>query len=81
MRPNNTKKDFYQAFYSAGAKDGYNVPSVTECPEVIEWLSSEKQNRERIISTEDKRMPDRVRRLLGDAYVCLYESKEMAMYK
>jgi ubiquitin thioesterase CYLD len=64
-----------------GAQNGYNIPSVTECPEVIEWLSSEKQNRERIINTDDKEMPDRVRRILGDAYVCLYASKEMAMYK
>ncbi|XP_028410189.1 ubiquitin carboxyl-terminal hydrolase CYLD-like [Dendronephthya gigantea] len=64
-----------------GTKNGYNVPSVTECPEVIEWLSSEKQNRERIINTNDKDLPDRVRRILGDAYVCLYQSKEMSMYK
>lgn len=64
-----------------GTKEGYNVPSVTECPEITEWLSSEKKNRDRIINTSDKEMPDRVRRILSDAYVCLYQSKEIAMYK
>lgn len=64
-----------------GAKSGYNIPSVTECPEIIEWLSSEKQNRDRIIKTDDKDMPDKVRRILGDAYMCLYQSMEVSMYK
>ena len=65
----------------SGTKDGYNLPAVIECNEVIDWLSSEKQNREKIINTEDKDLPEKVRRILGDAYMCFYQSKEMAMYR
>lgn len=62
-----------------GEQNGYNIPSVTHCPEATEWLSSDRQ---RIIAAKEKgEIPEKARRLLGDAYLCMYQNPEMTMYK
>ena len=62
-----------------GEKNGYNIPAVTRCPEALEWLS--KDPREIIAAKEKGEIPEKVRRLLGDGYLCMYQNLDMTMYK
>ena len=69
--------DWY--WLSAGERNGYNIPSVTPCPEVGEWLNS---SGEKVADAKrDGKIPDLIKRLLGDAYLCFYQNLEVAMYK
>jgi hypothetical protein len=52
---------------------------VTPCPEAKEWLSKRPED---IISAKEKgELPPHMKRLFGDAYMCLYQNLEMTMYK
>ncbi|XP_074619112.1 ubiquitin carboxyl-terminal hydrolase CYLD-like [Acropora palmata] len=62
-----------------GEKNGYNIPAVTPCPEAVEWLS--KDRKEILAAKERGEVPGKVRRLLGDGYLCMYQNLDMAMYK
>ncbi|XP_067052974.1 ubiquitin carboxyl-terminal hydrolase CYLD-like [Acropora muricata] len=62
-----------------GEKNGYNIPAVTPCPEAVEWLS--KDPKEILAAKERGEVPDKVRRLLGDGYLCMYQNLDMTMYK
>ncbi|XP_022777778.1 ubiquitin carboxyl-terminal hydrolase CYLD-like [Stylophora pistillata] len=62
-----------------GERNGYNIPAVTPCPEALEWLS--KTPDEISAAKERGEMPEKVRRLLGDGYLCMYQNLEMVMYK
>ena len=62
-----------------GEKNGYNIPAVSECPEALEWLS--KDPKEIVAAKERGEMPQKVRRLLGDGYLCMYQDLDMTMYK
>lgn len=62
-----------------GERNGYNIPAVTRCPEALEWLS--KSPEEIIAAKERGEMPEKVRRLLGDGYLCMYQNLDMTMYK
>ncbi|KAG9487258.1 hypothetical protein GDO78_007236 [Eleutherodactylus coqui] len=61
-----------------GGQDGFNIPRVTPCPEVSEYLEMTPQE----LQQEDpKSMPTVARRLLCDAYMCLYYSPDLSLYK
>ncbi|XP_015770334.1 PREDICTED: uncharacterized protein LOC107348782 isoform X4 [Acropora digitifera] len=79
-----TKHDSPWCFFDSmadrkGEKNGYNIPAVTPCPEAMEWLS--KDPKEILAAKERGEVPDKVRRLLGDGYLCMYQNLDMAMYK
>ncbi|XP_068684418.1 ubiquitin carboxyl-terminal hydrolase CYLD-like isoform X2 [Montipora foliosa] len=79
-----TKPDSPWCFFDSmadrkGEKNGYNIPAVTRCPEALEWLSKDPKD---IIAAKEKgEIPDKVRRLLGDGYLCMYQNLDMTMYK
>ena len=56
-----------------------NIPAVTPCLEAREWLS--KDPSEIAAAKERGEMPEKVRRLLGDGYLCMYQNLDMTMYK
>ncbi|XP_074645067.1 uncharacterized protein LOC141914449 isoform X3 [Tubulanus polymorphus] len=63
-----------------GQEHGYNIPEVQPCQELPEWLADD--NHERILSLkEDRQLPSYARRVLCDAYLCMYQSTEVMMYK
>ncbi|XP_053558234.1 ubiquitin carboxyl-terminal hydrolase CYLD isoform X2 [Bombina bombina] len=61
-----------------GGENGFNIPQVAPCPEVMEYLqmSPEELKRE-----DPKSIPMYARRLLCDAYMCLYYSPDLSLYK
>ncbi|XP_075068490.1 ubiquitin carboxyl-terminal hydrolase CYLD-like [Mixophyes fleayi] len=61
-----------------GGQIGFNIPRVTPCPEVTEYLEMTPEELQRI---DSKSMPTYVRRLLCDAYMCLYYSPDLSLYK
>lgn len=66
------------ALSSAGGQNGFNIPQVTPCPEVGEYL---KMSPEDLHSLDARRIQGCARRLLCDAYMCMYQSPTMSLYK
>ncbi|XP_069044767.1 ubiquitin carboxyl-terminal hydrolase CYLD [Lepisosteus oculatus] len=61
-----------------GGQNGFNIPQVSPCPEVAPYLRlPEAQLRE----LDPASLQGRPRRLLCDAYMCLYHSPELSLYK
>ncbi|XP_006811818.1 ubiquitin carboxyl-terminal hydrolase CYLD-like [Saccoglossus kowalevskii] len=60
-----------------GEESGFNIPAVTHIKELVNWLG----NKDRITKTDEKDMPEHIRRLLCDAYMLFYQSPETLMYK
>ncbi|XP_044175285.1 ubiquitin carboxyl-terminal hydrolase CYLD-like [Acropora millepora] len=63
---------FFESMADRREKNGYNIPAVTPCPEAMEWLS--KDPKEILSAKERGEVPDKVRRLLGDGYLCMYQN-------
>uniref|UniRef100_A0A671FHR8 Ubiquitin carboxyl-terminal hydrolase CYLD n=1 Tax=Rhinolophus ferrumequinum TaxID=59479 RepID=A0A671FHR8_RHIFE len=61
-----------------GGQNGFNIPQVTPCPEVGEYL---KMSPEDLHSLDSRRIQGCARRLLCDAYMCMYQSLSMSLYK
>ncbi|XP_022374341.1 ubiquitin carboxyl-terminal hydrolase CYLD isoform X3 [Enhydra lutris kenyoni] len=61
-----------------GGQNGFNIPQVTPCPEVGEYL---KMSPEDLHSLDSRRIQGCARRLLCDAYMCMYQSPTMSLYK
>uniref|UniRef100_A0A8D0GX27 USP domain-containing protein n=1 Tax=Sphenodon punctatus TaxID=8508 RepID=A0A8D0GX27_SPHPU len=61
-----------------GGQNGFNIPRVTPCPEVADYLEMPP---EELQSLEPKSLPSYARRLLCDAYMCLYHSPTLGLYK
>ncbi|XP_040272720.1 ubiquitin carboxyl-terminal hydrolase CYLD-like [Bufo bufo] len=61
-----------------GGQNGFNIPRVTLCPEVTEYL---EMTAEELQQEDPKTMPTYARRLLCDAYMCLYYSPDLSLYK
>ncbi|XP_057218280.1 ubiquitin carboxyl-terminal hydrolase CYLD [Triplophysa rosa] len=53
--------------------NGYNIPVIRACPEVADFLS---QSEEELATANLSQCTDLVQRLLGDAYMCLYQNTE-----
>ncbi|XP_072377151.1 ubiquitin carboxyl-terminal hydrolase CYLD [Diabrotica undecimpunctata] len=65
-----------------GEKNGFNIPEMVACPDVSRWLSDEticRQLHEEYPS--DRHLPEHARRLLCDAYICMYQSSDVMMYR
>ena len=62
-----------------GEQSGYNIPEVTPCPDLFTWLSDQHYNE--IVNKQDKDLPEHMRRLICDAYICMYQSPDVMRYK
>ncbi|CAL4135099.1 unnamed protein product, partial [Meganyctiphanes norvegica] len=63
-----------------GEQHGYNIPTVTECGDLMQWVGEEGSQMLHAL-TDNKALPDLPRRLLCDAYMCLYQSPKVMMYR
>ncbi|XP_075067714.1 ubiquitin carboxyl-terminal hydrolase CYLD-like isoform X2 [Mixophyes fleayi] len=61
-----------------GSENGYNIPRVSLCPEVATYLSSPL---EELLNQNPREMKGVAKRLFCDAYMYMYQSKRMALYK
>nr|XP_005169076.1 ubiquitin carboxyl-terminal hydrolase CYLD isoform X2 [Danio rerio] len=61
-----------------GGQNGFNIPQVSRCPEVGEYL---KMTPEELHALDPKNIQGYARRLLCDAYMCMYQSPTMSLYK
>ncbi|XP_063266625.1 ubiquitin carboxyl-terminal hydrolase CYLD isoform X2 [Prinia subflava] len=61
-----------------GGQNGFNIPQVSPCPEVGEYL---KMSLEELHSLDSRKIQGCARRLLCDAYMCMYQSPTMSLYK
>ncbi|XP_018414469.1 PREDICTED: ubiquitin carboxyl-terminal hydrolase CYLD-like [Nanorana parkeri] len=61
-----------------GSENGYNIPRVSLCPEVATYLASPLKD---LISQNPREMKGVAKRLFCDAYMYMYQSKRMALYK
>ncbi|CAG0888456.1 unnamed protein product, partial [Darwinula stevensoni] len=63
-----------------GGETGHNIPEVVEHSDIAYWLSDSCT--QQVLSVkEDKRLPEHVRRLLCDGYMCFYQSHDVLMYR
>ncbi|XP_021004113.1 ubiquitin carboxyl-terminal hydrolase CYLD isoform X2 [Parasteatoda tepidariorum] len=63
-----------------GEQNGYNIPEVVPFADLRWWLSEEGMNF-LVSAKEDKVLPEITRRLLCDAYMCMYQSPDIMMYR
>nr|XP_040058381.1 ubiquitin carboxyl-terminal hydrolase CYLD isoform X3 [Gasterosteus aculeatus aculeatus] len=61
-----------------GGQNGFNIPQVSPCPEVETYL---KMTPEELHTLDPKSIQGQARRLLCDAYMCMYQSSTMSLYK
>ncbi|RLU18404.1 hypothetical protein DMN91_008761 [Ooceraea biroi] len=61
-------------------QNGYNIPEMVPCPDFPYWLSEEGGNYLTEL-TDDRHLPEHAKRLLCDAYMCMYQSPDVMMYK
>lgn len=64
-----------------GGQHGYNIPSMVSVPDLPEWLSEEGARKLHESTPKDKLLPPFAKRLLCDAYMCMYVSRDVSMYK
>ncbi|KAF6215400.1 hypothetical protein GE061_010152 [Apolygus lucorum] len=63
-----------------GEQNGYNIPEVVLCPDLPQWLSDRGAVELQQIK-DDRQLPQHAKRLLCDAYMCMYQSIEVMMYR
>ncbi|XP_044282766.1 ubiquitin carboxyl-terminal hydrolase CYLD-like isoform X1 [Varanus komodoensis] len=61
-----------------GGLNGFNIPRVTPCSEVADFLEMSPEELQRL---DPKSLPTYARRLLCDAYMCFYHSPSLGLYK
>ncbi|XP_064598934.1 ubiquitin carboxyl-terminal hydrolase CYLD-like isoform X2 [Liolophura sinensis] len=63
-----------------GGEIGYNIPEVVEVRDLPKWLS---QGGKKDIDSlhDDKDLPEPIRRLVCDAYMCIYQSPDIMRFK
>ncbi|XP_032079128.1 ubiquitin carboxyl-terminal hydrolase CYLD-like [Thamnophis elegans] len=61
-----------------GDENGYNIPTVTLCPEVAKYLEMPVSS---LAMEQPRDMEGVTKRLFCDAYMYMYQSKKMALYK
>ncbi|XP_069094394.1 ubiquitin carboxyl-terminal hydrolase CYLD-like [Pleurodeles waltl] len=61
-----------------GGQNGFNIPRVVPCSEVGEYLNMTPAQ---LRDLDPKTIPVFARRLLCDAYMCLYHSPSLSLYK
>lgn len=66
------------SFLFQGGLNGFNIPRVTPCSEVADYL---EMSPEALQGLNPKSLPSYARRLLCDAYMCFYHSPSLSLYK
>ncbi|RZF37403.1 hypothetical protein LSTR_LSTR011680 [Laodelphax striatellus] len=61
-----------------GEQNGYNIPEMVPCPNLPYWLSEKGAHHS---VKDDRQLPEHEKRLLCDAYMCMYQSSEVMMYR
>ena len=64
----------------AGLKHGYNVPEVLQCPYLPDWLLPERRHQITDI-VDDRELPEQMRRILCDGYICMYRNPTLETYR
>lgn len=64
-----------------GERDGYNIPEMVPVPDLPTWLSEDGARQLHEANINDKHLPEFAKRLYCDAYLMLYQSTEMMMYR
>ncbi|XP_067621560.1 uncharacterized protein CYLD isoform X2 [Eurosta solidaginis] len=64
-----------------GERNGYNIPEMITVPDLPLWLSEEGARTVNETSTNDKMLPEHAKRLFCDAYMCMYQSTDVMMYR
>ncbi|KDR15361.1 putative ubiquitin carboxyl-terminal hydrolase CYLD [Zootermopsis nevadensis] len=63
-----------------GEQNGYNIPEMVSCPNLPYWLSDDGAQSLREMK-DDRQLPEHAKRLLCDAYMCMYQSPDVMMYR
>jgi len=63
-----------------GEQHGYNVPNVECCPYLPAWLDDTSYTEIRN-HRDERSLPEQMRRLLCDAYICMYQSCSLTEYR
>ncbi|XP_073824537.1 ubiquitin carboxyl-terminal hydrolase CYLD isoform X5 [Musca autumnalis] len=64
-----------------GEQNGYNIPEMITVPDLPQWLSEEGARMVNETSSNDKMLPEHAKRLFCDAYMCMYQSTDVMMYR
>ncbi|XP_075151578.1 ubiquitin carboxyl-terminal hydrolase CYLD isoform X3 [Haematobia irritans] len=64
-----------------GEQNGYNIPEMITVPDLPQWLSEEGSRVVNETSSNDKMLPEHAKRLFCDAYMCMYQSTDVMMYR
>lgn len=64
-----------------GEINGYNIPEMVSVSELAQWLSEDGAQELNQEFTNDKMLPEHARRLFCDAYMCMYSSADILMYR
>lgn len=65
-------------FHLPGESDGFNIPEVRACPEVGAYLEMSPSE---LANQVPRDMRGVAKRLFCDAYMCLYQSSSMCLYR
>lgn len=64
-----------------GEQNGYNIPEIVLVEDISVWLSDEGVRALHEAAPNDKMLPEHAKRLLCDAYMCMYQSPDVSMYR
>lgn len=64
-----------------GEQNGYNIPEMIPVPDLPQWLSDDGARQLNETAVNDKMLPEHAKRLLCDAYMCMYQSTDVMMYR
>ncbi|XP_058057014.1 uncharacterized protein LOC131208327 [Anopheles bellator] len=64
-----------------GEQNGYNIPKMIPVPDLPRWLTEEGSRALNEEAINDKMLPEHAKRLLCDAYMCMYQSTDVMMYR
>ncbi|XP_065358711.1 uncharacterized protein CYLD isoform X3 [Calliphora vicina] len=64
-----------------GEQYGYNIPKMITVPDLPQWLSEDGARTVNETSSNDKMLPEHAKRLFCDAYMCMYQSTDVMMYR
>nr|CAG4638344.1 EOG090X03LH [Cyclestheria hislopi] len=59
-----------------GEQNGYNIPETVPCPDLPRWLTEDVK--EQLLPNPEN---EYMRRLFSDAYMCLYQSQDLTLYR
>lgn len=64
-----------------GAQLGCNIPELVSVEELPQWISEVGAKKLNEQAPNDKQLPKLAKRLLCDAYLCMYQTIDILMYK